>query len=68
MTGALFYDQSMGIAIALFASLAVSMIVLPVYFKVLYQRCTSASLRRARLWWQMTRKRDENESGDFTLV
>lgn len=38
MAGALFFDQSMGITIALFASLAVSMIVLPVYFNVLYRR------------------------------
>lgn len=38
MAGALFFDQSMGITIALFASLAVSMVVLPVYFNVLYQR------------------------------
>ena len=38
MAGALFFDQSMGITIALFASLAVSMVVLPVYFNVLYKR------------------------------
>lgn len=46
MTGALFYDQSMGIAIALFASLAVSMIVLPVYFKVLYQKVHKRKLEK----------------------
>lgn len=38
MAGALFFDQSMGITIALFASLAVSMVVLPVYFNVLYRK------------------------------
>ena len=36
--GALFFDQSMGITIALFTSLAVSIMVLPVYFKVLYRK------------------------------
>lgn len=41
MAGALFFDQSMGITIALFASLAVSMVVLPVYFNVLYRRVHS---------------------------
>ena len=41
MAGALFFDQSMGITIALFASLAVAMIVLPVYFRVLYARIHS---------------------------
>lgn len=38
MAGAMFFDQSMGITIALFASLAVSIMVLPVYFKVLYMK------------------------------
>ncbi len=38
MAGALFYDQSVGISISLFASLAVSLLVLPVYFYVLYKR------------------------------
>ncbi len=38
MAGALFYDQSVGISISLFASLAVSVLVLPVYFFVLYKR------------------------------
>lgn len=36
MAGALFFDQSMGITIALFSSLAVSVLVLPVYFYALY--------------------------------
>lgn len=38
MAGALFFDQSMGITIALFASLAISMLVLPVYFRALYAK------------------------------
>ena len=38
IAGALFFDQSMGIAFALFASLGVAMIVLPVYLRVLYVR------------------------------
>lgn len=36
MAGALFFDQSMGITIALFSSLLVSVLVLPVYFYVLH--------------------------------
>lgn len=38
MAGALFYDQSMGVTLALFASLIVAMVVLPVYFCVLYKK------------------------------
>lgn len=38
MAGALFFDQSMGIAIALFSSLLVAMVVLPVYFHQLYRK------------------------------
>lgn len=38
IAGSLFFDQSMGIAFALFASLGVAMIVLPVYFRQLYVR------------------------------
>ena len=38
MAGALFFDQSMGITIALFSSLVVAMVVLPVYFLQLYRR------------------------------
>ena len=34
IAGALFYDQSMGIAIALFASLVVAMVALPVFYRV----------------------------------
>lgn len=36
--GALFFDQAMGITIALFCSLAVASIVVPVYFRSLYRR------------------------------
>lgn len=36
--GALFYDQAMAVTIALFASLLVSVLVLPVYFYILYRR------------------------------
>ena len=41
MAGAIFFDQSMGITIALFASLAISMLVLPVYFRTLYAKIHS---------------------------
>lgn len=34
--GALFYDQAMGVTIALFASLLVAIMVVPVYYKALY--------------------------------
>ena len=37
-SGALFYDQAMAVTIALFASLLVSVLVLPVYFYVMYKR------------------------------
>ncbi len=36
--GALFFDQAMGITIALFCSLAVASIVVPIYFRSLYRR------------------------------
>lgn len=36
--GALFFDQAMGITIALFCSLAVASIVVPVYFRSLYRQ------------------------------
>ena len=36
--GALFFDQAMGITIALLCSLAVASIVVPVYFRLLYRR------------------------------
>ena len=37
VAGALFFDQAMAVAIALFASLFVSVLVIPVYFYVLYK-------------------------------
>ncbi|MFI3318773.1 MAG: efflux RND transporter permease subunit [Rikenellaceae bacterium] len=37
-TGALFYDQAMAVTIALFSSLGVSVIVIPVYFTALYSK------------------------------
>lgn len=36
--GALFYDQAMAVTIALFASLLVAVLVLPVYFYLLYKK------------------------------
>ena len=41
--GALFYDQAMGIASALFASLLVATVVIPVYYVVLHAKRTSVS-------------------------
>ena len=38
IAGALFYDQAMGVTIALFASLAVASMVIPVYFYNIYKR------------------------------
>lgn len=35
--GALFYDQAMAVTIALFASLLVAVLVLPVYFYLMYK-------------------------------
>lgn len=37
VAGSLFYDQAMAVAIALFSSLAVSVLVIPVYFLQLYK-------------------------------
>lgn len=48
IAGALFFDQSMGITIALFSSLAVAMLVLPVYFHLGYRRAISAPEDRAK--------------------
>lgn len=36
--GALFYDQAMAVTVALFASLLVSILVLPVYFYLMYRK------------------------------
>ncbi len=41
VAGALFYDQAMAVTIALFSSLLVSVLVLPVYFYALYRKRTS---------------------------
>ena len=38
IAGALFYDQAMGVTIALFASFFVAVLVIPVYFMVLYRK------------------------------
>ena len=38
ITGALFYDQAMAITIGLFASLAVSITILPVYYMLLFRK------------------------------
>ncbi|MFR9520857.1 MAG: efflux RND transporter permease subunit, partial [Rikenellaceae bacterium] len=40
VAGALFYDQAMAVTIALFSSLLVSVLVLPVYFYALYRKRT----------------------------
>ena len=38
LAGTLFYDQAMGVTIALFASLAVATLVIPVYFHLLFRK------------------------------
>lgn len=38
ISGALFYDQAMSIAISLFSSLAVAMTVIPVYYYLMYRK------------------------------
>ena len=43
IAGALFYDQAMGVTIALFASLFVAVLVIPVYFMVLYRKRKTCS-------------------------
>src|SRR5574344_1159297 len=48
IAGSLFYDQSMGITISLFSSLAVAMLVLPVYFKLNYRHATVAPEDKAK--------------------
>ena len=40
ISGALFYDQAMAVTIGLFVSLAVSLILLPVYYRLFYRRET----------------------------
>ncbi len=46
VAGALFYDQAMAVSIALFSSLMVSVLVLPVYFYQLYKKQTPDSENR----------------------
>lgn len=48
MAGALFFDQSMGITIALFSSLAVAMVALPVYFNICYRKSKVAPEDKAK--------------------
>ncbi len=38
VAGALFYDQAMAVTIALLSSLAVSVLVLPVYYRIMYRK------------------------------
>ncbi len=49
--GALFYDQAMAVTIALFASLLVSVLVLPVYFYLMYRKRSAASENRYLAKW-----------------
>lgn len=44
--GALFYDQAMAVTVALFASLLVSVIVLPVYFYLMYRKLSPLTENR----------------------
>lgn len=46
VAGSLFYDQAMAVTIALFSSLLVSVLVIPVYFYQLYKRKDSHSTNR----------------------
>lgn len=46
VAGSLFFDQAMGITIALFSSLLVAVLVIPVYFLVLYKNKDSHSENR----------------------
>lgn len=38
LSGALFFDQAMGVTIGLFSSLAVAVLVLPVYYNLMYKK------------------------------
>lgn len=42
--------------------------MLPVYFKVLYQKVHKRKLEKGEALVADDEKNDENESGDFTLV
>lgn len=44
--GALFYDQAMAVTVALFASLLVSVLVLPVYFYLMYRKLSAYTENR----------------------
>lgn len=44
--GALFYDQAMAVTVALFASLLVSVLVLPVYFYLMYRKLSAHTENR----------------------
>lgn len=46
--GALFYDQAMGITIALFCSLAVASLVIPVYYRLLFKNNPAKANARER--------------------
>lgn len=46
--GALFYDQAMGITIALFCSLAVASLVIPVYYRLLFKNNPAKANTRER--------------------
>lgn len=48
VAGALFYDQAIAITIALFASLAVAVLVIPVYFYALYSKSPVRLLQKSR--------------------
>lgn len=41
IAGALFYDQAMGVTVGLFSSLAVAVLIIPVYYVLLYKERTS---------------------------
>ncbi|MFA7358093.1 MAG: efflux RND transporter permease subunit, partial [Bacteroidales bacterium] len=65
ISGALFYDQAMAVTIALFASLLVAVLVIPVYFQLFFKNKKGVDANRAltenfRRWWQGLRG---NKSG-----
>ncbi len=47
--GALFYDQAMAVTISLFSSLAVAMLVIPVYFRVFLKKSGARDAKSERL-------------------
>lgn len=47
--GALFYDQAMAVTISLFSSLAVAMLVIPVYFRVFFRKPASRGSSSKRM-------------------